>query len=148
VLEYYKSKGVNIGQNPSQDNSDLEKCLNHIDERLQKEKKEKDNKDKVYKIIIVGGLGGRLDHTLNNISLIHKFSIKYAEENIKVSLLLMDNNSIATCILPGKTKYIRSKEFEMDKGCGFFPFTGEIKCLKTKGLRWNIGKIFIWKRIV
>jgi len=136
VLTYYQTKGVKVGQNPSQDDSDLEKCLNHLDEKIQAGKSA--NEEKTYKIIIAGGLGGRLDHTLNNIHLVHKFSKKYAAQNINVSLLLIDNNSIGTCILPGKTVYIKAKSFEMEKGCGFFPFLGQIDYLRTKGLRWNI----------
>ena len=54
--------------------------------------------------------------------------------------MLIDNNSIGTCILPGKTRYIRAKAFEKEKGCGFFPFLGEVEGLATKGLRWNVGK--------
>ena len=60
-----------------------------------------------------------------------------------VSLHLMDNNSIGTCILPGKTKYIKAKKFEINTGCGIFPFLGDVAHVQTKGLRWNIGRFYI-----
>lgn len=120
----------------------MEKCLIHLDERLQNIAPE-ERFSKSYRIIVAGGLGGRLDHTLNNIHLLHKYSKKYSEDNLDVCLTLIDNNSVGTCILPGKTKYIRAKMFEKEKGCGFFPFLGEVHGLVTKGLRWNVGKYFI-----
>jgi len=137
VMEFYKTRDVQIVHNASQDDTDLEKCLKHLqmkflDEGLYDQTKQ-------YKIIIAGGLGGRLDHTLNNIHILHKF----AERNVKyrnVSIHLMDDNSIGTCIMPGVTKYIKAQEFELNKGCGIFPMLGEEANVQTKGLKWNITK--------
>jgi len=140
VIEYYKAKDVQIYHDRSQDDTDLEKCLRHLQNKFLTENLY--NKEKFYRIVITGGLGGRLDHTLNNIHILHKFSERYMNQN-NVSLHLMDNNSIGTCILPGKTRYIRSKDFELSQGCGIFPLLGETARVRTKGLKWNIGNITI-----
>jgi len=79
-----------------------------------------------------------MDHTLNNIHILHKFAEKYTKQT-NISLHLIDNNSIGTCILPGKTTYIRSKVFEQDAGCGMFPLLGEQAKVQTKGLKWDVG---------
>jgi len=142
-MEYYKKKDVQIIHEISQDDTDLEKCLNHLQKKFLAENLY--DLTKQYKIIIAGGLGGRLDHTLNNIHILHKF----AKRNIKyrnVSIHLMDDNSIGTCILPGVTKYIRAQDFELKAGCGIFPMLGKEATVQTKGLKWNISNFF--KKII
>jgi len=137
VMEYYKEKNVEVIHDKSQDDTDLEKCLRQLQNKLLDE--QSDNKDKFHRILITGGFGGRMDHTLNNIHILHKFAEKFSK-NLNMSLHLIDNNSIGTCILPGKTKYIRSKLFEQDAGCGMFPLLGEQAKVATKGLKWDLGQ--------
>jgi thiamine pyrophosphokinase len=137
VSEYYKDRGVNVQRCFSQDDSDLEKCLNHLMEYCD----ENPLQDECYyKIVITGGMGGRMDHTLNNIHIIHKFALKYGTVHSNLSLLLLDDDSVGTCILPGITQYHKARDFEKEKGCGIFPMIGEAAKLKTKGFRWNMDE--------
>jgi len=136
VLQYYKEKGVNAFHDKSQDDSDLEKCLKHLIKKIEDEGI--CSRGKFYRILITGGFGGRMDHTLNNIHILHKFAANYVNQE-NISMHLIDNNSIGTCILPGKTKYIRAKKFEVGAGCGMFPLLGVEAQVETKGLRWNVG---------
>jgi len=137
VMKYYKARDVRIIHDHSQDDNDFEKCMRHLQQKFIEENRY--SPDKQYKILITGSLGGRLDHTLNNIHILHKYAERYRKyEN--VTLQMMDNNSLGTCILPGKTIYMRSKEFEFDAGCGVFPLLGDKVELETKGLKWNISK--------
>ncbi len=126
-----------IYHDPSQDDTDLEKCLRFLQTKFLEENIFDDKKE--YRVMITGGFGGRIDHTINNIHILHKFSERYLKFK-NVSLHLMDNNSIGTCILPGKTKYIRSKSFENSEGCGIFPLMGGTANVKTTGLKWDLGK--------
>jgi len=137
VMEYYQTREVQIVHNTSQDDTDLEKCLKHLQTKFLDEGLY--DQSKQYKIVIAGGLGGRLDHTLNNIHILHKFADRNAKYK-NVSIHLMDDNSIGTCIMPGVTKYIKAQEFELNKGCGIFPMLGEEVNVQTKGLKWNITK--------
>jgi len=137
VMEYYQTREVQIVHNASQDDTDLEKCLKHLQTKFLDEGLY--DQTKQYKIVIAGGLGGRLDHTLNNIHILHKFADRNAKYR-NVSIHLMDDNSIGTCIMPGVTKYIKAQEFELNKGCGIFPMLGEEANVQTKGLKWNITK--------
>lgn len=137
VMEYYKDRGVKIVHDHSLDDNDFEKCMRHLQQKFMEENRY--SPDKQYKILITGSLGGRLDHTLNNIHILHKYAERYKKyENVTIQM--MDNNSLGTCILPGKTIYMRSKEFEFDAGCGVFPLLGGKVELETKGLKWNISK--------
>jgi thiamine pyrophosphokinase len=136
VLDHYRQKDVHIYQDPSQDDTDLEKCLRHLEKKIHSNPISE--RARFHRVIITGGFGGRVDHTLNNIHVLHKFAEKYMYEE-HISLHLIDNNSIGTCILPGKTQYIRSKTFENPKGCGLFPLLGEQAKVCTKGLKWNLG---------
>jgi len=121
----------------SQDDSDLEKCLNHLMEWVDANPFQ----DEIYyKIVITGGMGGRMDHTLNNIHIVHKFSLKYCTQHTNLSVLLLDNDNLGTCIMPGKTQYTRAKIFEKEKGCGIFPMIGGSASLKTKGFKWDLDE--------
>ena len=144
VLQYYKEKGAKVYHDKSQDDSDLEKCLKHLNKKIDEEKLY--NKGKFYRILITGGFGGRMDHTLNNIHILHKFAEKYVNQE-NVSIHLIDNNSIGTCILPGKTKYIRARNFEQEAGCGMFPLLGTEAHVETKGLKWNVGNTYIFRLV-
>jgi len=137
VSEYYKDRGVNVQRCFSQDDSDLEKCLNHLMEYCDENPLLDES---YYKIVITGGMGGRMDHTLNNIHIIHKFALKYGTRHHNLSVLLLDDDSVGTCILPGITQYYKAKEFEKEKGCGIFPMLGEVASLRTKGFRWNLDE--------
>ena len=138
VLEYYRNKNILTAKDPSQDDSDLEKCFRHLLTWFEANPL-KENKQ--YKIVVTGAMGGRMDHTLNNIHILHKFSLTCAEISDNISILLVDDNSIGTCILPGKTQYRKAKYFEQTTGCGIFPMIGEAPNVKTKGFKWNLGKI-------
>jgi len=136
VINFYRGKNINIVHDSSQADTDLEKCLRHLQILFLSENLYDENK--YFRVLIAGGLGGRLDHMLNNIHVLHKYAERYMKYN--VSLHLMDNNSIGTCILPGKTKYIKAKNFEIKTGCGIFPFLTETAHVQTSGLRWDIKK--------
>jgi thiamine pyrophosphokinase len=136
VIEFYKSLEVTILKDSCQDDSDLEKCLRHVMQRLTN----LEHQDSInYKIVITGALGGRMDHTMNNIHILHKFSETHLTSLKNVSIILMDENSMATCIMPGRSRYIKAKNFEMSKGVGFFPLFGAA-IMKTKGLKWDLDE--------
>lgn len=112
VLRFYRRKGVKIKKISDQNKNDLEKAL-----MLALSKK-------IKNIFITGATGKRPDHTLNNLSIIKRFSRK---ANIK----------------------FYDKTFEMfyiRKKCGFEYKKGEVVSLipmpkasgiKTSGLKWQ-----------
>lgn len=64
ALKYFSGKNVKIKKIRNQNKNDLEKCIQFcINEKLKR-------------IIIVGIAGNRLDHTINNLSILKKYSGK------------------------------------------------------------------------
>lgn len=145
VIEYYRNKGVHILHDHVQNDTDLEKCIRHLEKRLQDDSIF--TSEKAFKIIITGGFGGRVDHMLNNIHVLHRYAERYTQHR-NISLQLMDNNSIGTCILPGRTRYIRAQKFEKSAGCGIFPLLGVNVSVETKGLKWDLSIIFVNLRLI
>lgn len=104
VLEYYKNTKCIIEKYPKEkDFTDFELILQKID------KIQKDEKVKFEKIYVLGGLGGRIDMTLNNLNLMETYKnlifltkneeIFYKEnsfeienkENYEFSIILLDS---------------------------------------------------------
>lgn len=90
ILNYYINKKVNIEKyNPEKDFTDFELILLKIKEY------EKNNNIKFEKKCVMGGLGNRIDMTLNNMSMLEKYSklifftpeeeIFYTEKNINLT---------------------------------------------------------------
>lgn len=61
-LDYFLKKKVKIEKIEEQETTDFEKCLNYCIRK------------KLKDIVVIGGIGGRADHTLNNISVLKRFS--------------------------------------------------------------------------
>lgn len=137
ALDYFHQHKVNIINNPCQNDTDSEKCLQVYEEWFKHKHTLK--KDQTHCIIVCGGLGGRIDHVLNNFHVAFKYTKKFWESGLKVNIMLLDNNSLATCLLPGKTSYRRSVNFERKDGCGVFPLLSDSH-VKTTGLKWNLQK--------
>jgi len=135
ALVYFESLGVSVKKDHNQNNTDLEKCMSALIHWIDTSNPLDPNKS--YKLVIGGGLGGRADHVFSNISICQKYTQYFAKKHDSFSIMLIDNNSIGTCLLPGKTIYKRSKRFELPTGCGIFPLNNEAR-VTTKGFRWNL----------
>lgn len=132
-----ESHGVKIIWTPDQDYTDCEKALIYLEENIFTDPK---LKSKSIKVLIVGAFGGRMDHTLQNMSILWKKSL--SPHQTFYELFMLDNLNKMTVIKPGKTRVIVSRKLDNKKGCGIIPFT---KCseITTDGLKWNLG-IFIY----
>lgn len=119
VLEFYKSQGVPI-ENLSHDqmSTDLHKCLAYVLECQQA----------IDTVIAVGGLGGRLDHILSNLSTLHEF------RNVRI-VLCGDGN--LTRLVPAGKSIIRPNRVVEGPTCGLIPLVGPARA-STTGLKWNL----------
>jgi thiamine pyrophosphokinase len=136
TLAFFRHKQVEISIDPSQDDNDLEKCLTYSLQKLQTLQKSQTNTLK-WKVLIFGGLTGRMDHIMATISALHKFAPLYFEAG-GATMLIVDRDSMGALCLPGKTIYTRSKTMEQAKGCGIIPLTGEVEGIETTGFKWNL----------
>lgn len=111
-LEYFKSLNIEIIKYPTQkDMTDAEIAVDYA-------------VDKGFtEIIIIGGIGTRLDHSLANILLVKKL----LDKGIK-GILVNENNEITMI------KDIIEIEREKDVKVSLLPLTGVVEGITTKGL--------------
>lgn len=116
VLEYYKSKNILIKKFPKdKDFTDFELILKEIS---------KDN-NYMKKIFVVGGLGKRIDMTLNNLFIMGKYkNLVFLQENEKIfytekSFILKNKKEYEFSIIPISEKVekltLKGFKFETDK---------------------------------
>ncbi|KAG8756414.1 hypothetical protein FRC12_010560 [Ceratobasidium sp. 428] len=65
VRLWYEQQGVTVEEDHDQDSTDLMKCLRWVDQIEERQNIRLD-------VVILGGLSGRLDHTVHTMSLLHK----------------------------------------------------------------------------
>jgi thiamine pyrophosphokinase len=113
VLKYYKARGVKIKKIPDQNANDLEKAL-----KLALSKKYR-------KIFLIGATGKRLDHTLNNLSVIKRYSkkadIKFYDKTFEMFFI-------------NKSTEFKYKKEEVVSLIALPKATG----IKTQGLKWKL----------
>jgi len=116
VLEYYKSNNILIKKFPKdKDFTDFELILKEIS---------KDN-NYIKKIFVVGGLGKRIDMTLNNLFIMGKYkNLVFLQENEKIfyaekSFILKNKKEYKFSIIPISEKVekltLKGFKFETDK---------------------------------
>ena len=79
-----------------------------------------------------GALGGRLDHTISNLAMLHRFS--------HLQLTLCGDGNLARLVRRGKTIISVDPQAEGPQ-CALFPLCGPATA-STTGLKWNLGKSF------
>lgn len=117
-LEKLGSLGSKIIRHPTdKDETDFELALNHALEL------------KPNSIIIIGGLGGRLDHTLGNVGI-------FIEDRFKnTQITFIDKNQIAW-IINGQSEI--SSLGSKQEIVSLIPLSEEVHGVITEGLRWKL----------
>lgn len=139
VLKFYETHGSHIEKKPSQYENDFEKSVNYL--MLKYSENQGWQQKKESKLYILGASGGRLDHTLSNLSMQYRFAKEIALKHDNFAVSILTKNTLAMCILPGKTTYIRTS-IEADDGVGLIPLSGPCEKTVTTGFRWNLGSHF------
>uniref|UniRef100_A0A452YYI3 Thiamine pyrophosphokinase n=3 Tax=Aegilops tauschii subsp. strangulata TaxID=200361 RepID=A0A452YYI3_AEGTS len=131
VKEYYSNLGTKIAdQSHDQDTTDLHKCVAFITDNSPGSDKSN------LCILVLGALGGRFDHEMGNINVLHLFP------NIKIVLL---SDDCLIFLLPRThTHSIHIERSVEGPHCGLIPVGTPSTSTTTTGLRWNLGKCFTW----
>ncbi|KAA6425368.1 MAG: thiamine pyrophosphokinase1, partial [Trebouxia sp. A1-2] len=125
VRQFYAQLGTEIKDLSSDQNTtDLQKCLTELEHRFSTQELAD------MTIVVAGGLGGRLDHTMSALSTLHKWP--------HLHLVLWGDGSMAQLLAPGKHVIRPAKEFE-GPTCGLVPLSGPAR-ISTQGLKWDLGK--------
>lgn len=125
VREFYSSLGtIIIDQSEDQDSTDLHKCVLHVLENFSSVQKQK------LKLLVVGALGGRIDHELGNFHVLYIFK--------DVEIVILSNHGEAFLLPAGYRHVIRPNRAWEGPHCGVIPLGEPSKCTTTTGLRWNL----------
>ncbi|GAB5465293.1 MAG: thiamine diphosphokinase [Candidatus Kapaibacteriales bacterium] len=110
-----KSKGVNIIKIPDQDSNDFEKAINYL---LQ---------IGVGNVTVVGFGGNDIEHTINNLSILSKYSNR-------IEMTVLNGRRELFLASSGKTYSIETK---LDEKISILPLQESI--LDSKGLKWELN---------
>ncbi|KAI0497880.1 hypothetical protein KFK09_021118 [Dendrobium nobile] len=127
VKDYYSDLGVKIlDESHDQDTTDLHKCVAFVCDG--QHILEKSN----LCILVLGALGGRFDHEIGNINVLHRFS------NMRIILL---SDDCLIYLLPKTHRHEIYIEPSVEgPHCGLIPVGAPSTCTSTTGLQWNLSE--------
>lgn len=127
VKNFYAALGTKIiDESHDQDTTDLHKCISYI-----KDKTPHIEKFNV-KILVLGAVGGRLDHVFAN------FNVLYSFANIQI--ILLSDDSMAFLLAKDFAHEIHIDPSIEGPHCGLVPLGGPSFSTTTTGLKWNLNK--------
>ncbi|KAK1921257.1 hypothetical protein DB88DRAFT_500152 [Papiliotrema laurentii] len=122
VKSYYLAMGVTIIQDRDEYSTDLMKCIVEV---------EKEEGDKQFPLLLIGGLSGRIDQTVHTMSLFHKMRKRRPESYV------LSGESLAWFLDKG-SHLIDIDHDTMGQTCGLLPVGVDAANVKTSGLKWNL----------
>ena len=112
-----------------QDSTDFQKCLNEIHSRFNANTH---NPLPLKPIAVLGGVGGRLDHSLAHIHTLF--------EHASRQIYLISEESLAFLLEPNTEHVIYSDSLLLGPTCGLLPIGINQAKVKTQGLKWDLGE--------
>lgn len=126
--QYWAKKGVEIVEDCDQYSTDFGKAFNRIREERSGE----------VNIVVLGGLGGRVDQGLSTLHHLYMFQSK--PEYADGKMLLLSSEAITFLLKTGKHK-IKARDssvgMRLGKHVGIIPMK-EPSTISTKGLEWDV----------
>ncbi|GLB40198.1 putative thiamin pyrophosphokinase, vitamin B1 binding domain [Lyophyllum shimeji] len=126
VRAYYAGKEVPIVHDEDQGATDLMKCVAAIEE------KERIEGTLPHDIVLLGGLAGRLDHTIHTLSYLHRL-----RKTRPRTFAVTDDN--VGWVLDSGEHVIHIDHDLLGRTCGLLPVGIDETILTTSGLRWNLN---------
>ncbi|KXZ55197.1 hypothetical protein GPECTOR_3g341 [Gonium pectorale] len=148
VRQFYTSHGVPfVDLSYDQDTNDLTKAVQLIEDRFIRPAAagsgagagtagpgpgapEPDPDPDHHQIVVVGALGGRLDHTLANLNTLHAFP--------HLAICLWGDGNLVRLVRPGSARMHPDRSYE-GPTCGLIPMAGPVTATST-GLQWNLDR--------
>uniref|UniRef100_A0A1I8JJF6 Thiamine diphosphokinase n=2 Tax=Macrostomum lignano TaxID=282301 RepID=A0A1I8JJF6_9PLAT len=131
VLQYYKDlPSTEVIPTPDQDRTDFDKCLSCLldSQRLNLNKE-------IACILVLGGLGGRVDHTFGNLHTLVKWS-----SQCKPRIYFATQHDLWVCLPPCQESVeCRLLRPRQGKYAGLIPLDQPCLNVYTSGLKWNLA---------
>lgn len=128
TLEIFRQAGSEIVDlSQDQDSTDLQKCVAYV---IAKHSQCGDAWSRNIVILALGAFGGRLDHTLSNLSSLgcHR----------NLDFVLIGDGNAARLLRAGEKSKVYIQSREEGPMCGLVPFDGPA-VVTTKGLKYNVS---------
>lgn len=144
VATFYEALGTEVKRFPDQDLTDFEKCLIEIETRLSSTSSTSTSEASAEvedvtgetpasaTVVGLGAFGGRFDHEMAAISLLHSYTSRFDR------LVLFGAGNLAFLLLPGYTHVLELQERLEGPTVGLMPIGRACKSVTTEGLRWNL----------
>jgi thiamine pyrophosphokinase len=129
VATYYRNHNVQIVKDPDQYSTDFTKCL-----KWMRERQNSFVVDKELDVVVLGGLGGRVDQGFSQIH--HLYLASDNVELLSGRIYLLSEQSL-TFILSEGTNIISIEAGYFEENVGIIPVLGPAR-LTTKGLEWDV----------
>ncbi|KAJ1307840.1 hypothetical protein OPQ81_001922 [Rhizoctonia solani] len=124
VRSWYAERGVIVEQVEDQNSTDLMKCIAWVDQV-------EDAQNVKLDVVILGGLSGRLDHTVHTMSLLHRL------RGSRPRIFSVGDESVGWVLDRGDHQIELDLRF-VGPTCGLLPVGIASSVLTTTGLKWNL----------
>lgn len=125
VAAFYRQHGVPIEDlSADQDSTDLQKCIQFARQQAEEQQLQLQQ----LTLVALGALGGRLDHTLSNLSTLYMHR--------DMNLVLLGDGNLARLVPAGRALIRPHRQVEGPL-CGLVPCAGGAVA-SSSGLRWNL----------
>ncbi len=129
VAAFYSGLGTTLRKDTDQNSTDLMKSLREVEE-FQSSSQKGEHGGRM-RVVILGGLGGRLDHEMQNLNVLYTWFGHFEH------LVIVSSDSLA-CLLPAGTTVVEVATPFEGPTCGLIPLGGPVRSLTTEGLEWDV----------
>ena len=147
VRKWMESQGVQVSQNSGQDSTDLDKCLELVQNisaengangangaSSENGENGENGRDVSSNILVLGAFGGRLDHEMANLNC----AMRWSQNRDLSSMTLFSEHSLAYVLSPGTHIIYPDLHFE-GPTCALIPLGAACESVTTTGLKWNLN---------
>ncbi|RMZ76263.1 hypothetical protein DV737_g4899, partial [Chaetothyriales sp. CBS 132003] len=129
TADYYRASGVEIVRQPDQGSTDFTKALSWIREAARQSLD-----DRPLDVIVLGGLGGRVDQAFSQIH--HLYMARRDERLLRGSMYLLSEQSLSYVLDPGPN-VIHIEPGYFEQNVGIIPVCGQAT-ITLKGFEWDV----------
>uniref|UniRef100_A0A0N5AD14 Thiamine diphosphokinase n=1 Tax=Syphacia muris TaxID=451379 RepID=A0A0N5AD14_9BILA len=130
-LQFFNSKGVTVQATQDQDFTDMCKALRIIAEEINT------GRIKAESVIVLGGLSGRIDHTLSSFNSLLRFRTICDRP-----IFINDGFNLLTVLTEGITEIqFNGYLSKLTRITGFIPFCQKKTIVTSNGFKWNLKDV-------